>query len=68
NYDGSVLAIFPKFDCTPQTLNQIIDELNNVHWQELGFICDGRFLFSQKSLENCVLPKTFQQFLPLNHI
>ncbi|MBR3482691.1 MAG: class I SAM-dependent methyltransferase [Neisseriaceae bacterium] len=66
NYDGSVLAIFPKFDCTPQTLNQIIDELNNVHWQELGFICDGRFLFSQKSLENCVLPKIFYSFLVSN--
>lgn len=66
NYDGSVLAIFPKFNCNLQTLNKIIDELNNVHWQELGFVCDGRFLFSQKSLENCVLPKTFQQFLPLN--
>lgn len=66
NYDGSVLAIFPKFDCTPQTLNQIIDELNSVHWQELGFICDGRFLFSQKSLENCVLPKIFYSFLVSN--
>lgn len=67
NYDGSVLAIFPKFDCNLQILNKIIDELNNVHWQELGFICDGRFLFSQKSLENCILPKTFYPFLSLNH-
>ncbi|MBO7082163.1 MAG: class I SAM-dependent methyltransferase [Neisseriaceae bacterium] len=66
-YDGSVLAIFPKFACTPQMLNQIMDALNNVCWQELGFVCDGRFLFSQKSLENCVLPKIFYSFLPKNH-
>jgi adenine-specific DNA-methyltransferase len=28
----------------------------------LGFVCDGRYLFSQKSLENVPLPATFDQF------
>ncbi len=26
--------------------------LNEVDWTDLGFVCDGRFLFSQRSLEN----------------
>lgn len=62
NYDGSVLAIFPR--------NQEIDieaackALNDMNWYELGFVCDGRFLFSQKSLENTPLPSNFQCFLP----
>lgn len=62
NYDGSVLAIFPK--------NQNVDielvctALNEINWYELGFMCDGRYLFSQKSLENTPLPITFKKFLP----
>ena len=53
NYDGSVLAIFPykKIDC-----KLAAEILNNVNWQELGFVCDGRYIFSQRSLENCMLP------------
>ncbi len=60
DYDGSVLAIFPH--------NQNIDiqkacnMLNNVNWHELGFVCDGRYLFSQKSLESSPLPITFSEF------
>jgi adenine-specific DNA-methyltransferase len=59
NYDGSILAIFPN--------NQNLDikdlcfKLNEVNWDELGFICDGRYLFSQKSLENSILPENFRQ-------
>lgn len=63
NYDGAILAIFPKFECDLETLKQIVDELNQVDWNELGFMCDGRYLFSQKSLENTVLPKTFNKYL-----
>jgi adenine-specific DNA-methyltransferase len=37
--------------------------LNNVDWQELGFVVDGRFVFSQKSLENSLLPISFKEFL-----
>lgn len=61
DYDGSVLAIFPY--------NQNIDMkkacemLNNVNWGELGFVCDGRYLFSQKSLEDAPLPISFQEFI-----
>lgn len=65
NYDGSVLAIFPKFSCSQNEILEIIDKLNSVNWQELGFVCDGRFLFSQKSLENCLLPPDFKQFLTI---
>lgn len=60
NYDGSVLALFPH--------NQNLDieilknKLNKVNWFELGFVCDGRFLFSQKSLENTMLPDEFLQY------
>jgi adenine-specific DNA-methyltransferase len=31
--------------------------LNDVDWHSLGFVVDGRFIFSQRSLENCPLPK-----------
>lgn len=58
-YDGSVLAIFPKFDCD---IKEICKMLNEIDWTELGFVCDGRFLFSQKSLENSVLPSEFLKF------
>ncbi|MFC3666410.1 Eco57I restriction-modification methylase domain-containing protein, partial [Uliginosibacterium paludis] len=59
NYDGSILALFPKapsFD-----LGQALDLLNTaVNWEELGFVCDGRFLFTQRSLQNCLLPACFE--------
>ncbi|ACF13247.1 site specific DNA-methyltransferase [Chloroherpeton thalassium ATCC 35110] len=60
HYDGSVLAIFPENDAWP--LAELCDRLNAVDWAELGFICDGRFLFSQKSLENSLLPESFLPF------
>ncbi|EKA1615266.1 class I SAM-dependent methyltransferase, partial [Campylobacter coli] len=50
-YDGSILAIFPKFKCDKKLLQEICDKLNEIDWEELGFVCDGRFLFSQRSLE-----------------
>ncbi|MCK7501941.1 MAG: hypothetical protein MZW92_77240 [Comamonadaceae bacterium] len=25
-------------------------------WADLGFVCDGRYLFTQRSLENAPLP------------
>lgn len=60
NYDGSILALFPhNQDLNIETLK---DMLNQVNWFELGFICDGRFLFSQKSLENTMLPNDFADF------
>ncbi len=61
NYDGSVLAIFPKNQNSD--LSTLCEMLNKVNWFELGFICDGRYIFSQKSLENSILPSEFKYFL-----
>ena len=61
-YDGSVLAVFPKFECDDVLIQSVVNDLNKVDWQELGFVCDGRYLFSQKSLENTVLPDWFNKY------
>lgn len=66
NFDGSILALFPKkttisrrdlIECT-MMLNREVD------WQQLGFVCDGRFLFTQRSLQTCLLPDKFFRYLP----
>jgi adenine-specific DNA-methyltransferase len=57
NYDGSVLALFPHR--REAFLPTLATMLNEVDWQELGFVCDGRFLFSQRSLEHAPLPEDF---------
>jgi len=60
NYDGSILALFPHrrdVDCA-----RLRDLLNDVDWAELGFVCDGRFLFAQRSLEHALLPEDFAPF------
>lgn len=55
-YDGSILAIFPKFKINnDEHLKSICEYLNNINWEELGFKCGGRYLFNQKSLENILL-------------
>lgn len=48
-YDGSVLALFPK---RKMSLGKAAKLLNAVDWERLGFVCDGRLLFTQKSLQN----------------
>ena len=60
NYDGSILAIFPRNENI--NIDELCNDLNNVNWNELGFVCDGRFLFSQRSLENCLLPVMFEKY------
>ena len=62
HYDGSVLAIFPRDPAID--IDDFCAALNAVDWHELGFVCDGRFLFSQRSLENAPLPDSFRRFLP----
>lgn len=62
HYDGSVLAIFPH-DATVD-VHALCAALNAVDWADLGFVCDGRYLFSQRSLENAPLPQDFARFLP----
>lgn len=62
NYDGAVLALFPKV--AGMDLSRASDLLNDaVDWEELGFICDGRHLFTQRSLQNCPLPSAFEALL-----
>ena len=60
NYDGSVLALFPKR--LDADLAALTDLLNDVDWEELGFVCDGRYLFSQRSLEQALLPESFAPY------
>ena len=59
HYDGSILALFARDPAID--LKAAADLLNEaVDWQELGFVCDGRFLFAQRSLQNCMLPDVFR--------
>jgi adenine-specific DNA-methyltransferase len=63
NYDGSVLALFPhRAHLKPADLVRLTEMLNDVNWAELGFVCDGRFLFAQRSLENSLLPEDFSDY------
>jgi adenine-specific DNA-methyltransferase len=60
HFDGSVMAVFPK--CPTINLVAFCAALNAVDWRGLGFVCDGRFLFAQRSLEHAPLPANFEQF------
>jgi len=62
HYDGAVLAVFPLRDDID--LIALRNALNGVDWADLGFVCDGRNLFTQRSLENSPLPAEFARFLP----
>ena len=62
HYDGATLAIFPN-DPTVD-VRALAEALNMVDWADLGFVCDGRFLFTQRSLEQTPLPASFAVFLP----
>ena len=63
HYDGSVLAIFPRR--LDVDMVQFAAALNAVNWADLGFVCDGRFLFTQRSLEQTPLPERLSIFAPL---
>ena len=62
DYDGAVMAVFPRR--ADVDVEAFRDALNAVDWADLGFVCDGRFLFTQRSLENAPLPAEFERFLP----
>ncbi|MCF0233219.1 MAG: hypothetical protein HUJ63_13420, partial [Enterococcus sp.] len=47
-WDGSLLALFPKQDID---VKQATKELNSLDWNRLGFMTGGRYLFTQKSLQ-----------------
>ena len=56
-YDGAVLAIFPKRgDLDLEKATQI---LNSFDWNEYGFMVGGRYVFSQKALENLPITQNF---------
>lgn len=63
HYDGAVLAVFPRR--ADIDLAAFCSALNDVDWADLGFVCDGRFLFTQRSLHNAPLPAQFSAFMPV---
>ncbi|MBK6973145.1 MAG: class I SAM-dependent methyltransferase [Sterolibacteriaceae bacterium] len=59
DYDGSILALFPKDP--GMNIERAVGLLNTaVNWEELGFVCDRRFIFGQRTLQTCLLPSEFQ--------
>ena len=62
-YDGSILALFPKKDLNKIELEELKTLLNNLDWENLGFLCGNRYIFSQKSLANLKLPQSFSKFI-----
>lgn len=59
-YDGSILALFPKVD--GMDIDRAIELLNTeVPWSDLGFNVDGRFLFTQRTLQTLMLPALFNE-------
>jgi adenine-specific DNA-methyltransferase len=63
-FDGSVLALFP-LDSTV-SLQSYVALLNDMPWSDLGFVCNGRHLFSQRSLETCLIPRSLLQSMGLS--
>lgn len=56
-FDGAVLALFPRH---PEAdLGALCAALNAVDWHAQGFVCDGRYIFTQRSLSHARLPGTF---------
>lgn len=62
HFDGAVLGLFPHDPS--MDLAAFCDALNGLDWAGMGFQCDGRFLFSQRSLESAPLPASLKRFLP----
>ena len=58
NFDGAILALFPHDPAVD--LEKLCAMLNLVDWAELGFVCDGRYLFAQRSLQQALLPESFR--------
>ena len=51
-WDGSVLALFPK---TPLDLEKTTYLLNQIDWEQMGFVTGGRYIFAQKSLQEAMI-------------
>ena len=56
-YDGSVLGIFFKKNFN---VKEVIQVLNSLNWKDLGFMHDKRYIFTQRTLESCLLPDIFK--------
>jgi len=55
NYDGSVIGLIPKTGEIESNLEEYCQKLNGVDWEKLGFKVGGRFVFTQKTLDNIIL-------------
>jgi adenine-specific DNA-methyltransferase len=55
NYDGSILALIPKNDEIESNIDNYLIKLNKIDWNSLGFKVGGRYMFTQKTLENIIL-------------
>lgn len=51
-WDGSILALFPKFKLNLEKATQILNSLN---WKQMGFVTGGRYIFAQKSLKEAFI-------------
>ena len=59
-WDGAVLALFPKH--AGMDIGRAVELLNTaVPWEQLGFVVDGRFLFTQRTLATTMLPDVFRE-------
>ena len=58
--DGSILALFPKFDLD---LEKAVLTLNSLAWNDMGFVTGGRFIFSQKSLQEALIKENLFEYL-----
>jgi adenine-specific DNA-methyltransferase len=63
DYDGAVLALFPhRAKLNPSQIDASDRHAQRRRLAELGFVCDGRYLFSQRSLEQALLPESFSEY------
>lgn len=60
-FDGSVLGLFPTG--SHPDLPRLAAVLNTVDWLALGFGADGRLEFTQRSLENALIPAATAEHL-----
>lgn len=61
DWDGSVLAIFPKDPSVD--LTEATTMLNCVDWNDLGFMWHGKYVFTSGGLTNCLLPPEFEKLI-----
>jgi len=57
--DGAVLALYPTSKASHLPIEEWARRLNKVDWEAIGFRSGGRFLFSQRALQECTLPQGF---------